>query len=63
MELSLTFLRENPNKLRFIELSQNLCDWLSEPEKTYWKGKPKALSLSQKKILPVLGFISTNVEF
>ena len=23
-----TFLRENPNKLCFIELSQNFCDWL-----------------------------------
>ena len=44
MELSLGFLRENPNKLCFIELSQNVCDWCSNPEKIYWKGKPKALS-------------------
>ena len=28
MELSLSFLRENPNKLCFIELSQKFCDWL-----------------------------------
>ena len=26
MELSLSFLRENPNKLCFVELSQNFCD-------------------------------------
>ena len=36
MELSLSFLREDPNKLCFIELS--------EPEKNYGKGKPEALS-------------------
>ena len=35
MELSLIFLRENPNKLCFVELYQNFCDWLSEPEKIY----------------------------
>ena len=28
MELSLSFLRENSNKLCFIELSKNFCDWL-----------------------------------
>ena len=28
MELSLSFFRETPNKLLFIELSQNFCDWL-----------------------------------
>ena len=44
MELSLSFLRENPNKLCLIELSQNVCDWFSKPEKIYWKRKPKALS-------------------
>ena len=27
MELFLSFLRENPNKLCFIELLQNFCDW------------------------------------
>ena len=43
MELSLSFLRENPNKLSFIELPQNFCDWLPEPEKIYSEGKPKAL--------------------
>ena len=36
MELSLSFLREDPNKLCFIELS--------EPEKNYGKGKPETLS-------------------
>ena len=35
MEPHLSFLRVNPNKLCFIELSQNFCDWLSEPEKKY----------------------------
>lgn len=38
------FFRKNLNKLWFIELSQNFCDWLSEPENIYWKGKPEALS-------------------
>ena len=33
MELFLSFLRENTDKLCFIELPQNFCDWLSEPEK------------------------------
>ena len=27
MEPFLSFLRENPNKLCFIELLQNFCDW------------------------------------
>ena len=33
MELFLSFLRENTDKLCFIELPQNFCDWLAEPEK------------------------------
>ena len=50
MELSLSFLRENPNKLCFIELSQNFCDWLSKHGKIFWKGKPEALSYLPKNI-------------
>ena len=50
MELSLSFLRENSNKMRFIDLSQNFCDWLSEPENIYWKGKPDALSYLSKNV-------------
>ena len=35
MELSLSFLRENPDKLRFAELSQNFCDQLQLVEQFF----------------------------
>ena len=49
-KVSPDFLRENPNKLCFIELSQKFCDLLSEPERIYSKGKPEALSYLPKDI-------------
>ena len=51
MELSISFLRKNPDKLCFIELSQNFCDRLSEPENIYQKGKPEALPYLPKKFV------------
>ena len=48
MELCLRFLRENPNKLCFTELSQKFCDTLPEPQKMYSKGKLEALSYLPK---------------
>ena len=62
MELSISFLRENPNKLCFIELSQIFFDGCLNLKKFIEKGNLKPSHISQK-ILPVSGFISTNVKF
>ena len=56
MELSLTFLKQYPNKLCFIESTQNCYDWFSAPEKIYWKGKPEALSYLPKNMACMVRF-------
>ena len=61
MELSLRFLRENPNKFCFIKCFIIFVTGCLSLKKFIEKGNLTPCHISQK-VLPVSGFISTHVE-